>query len=133
MSAIAWVRGSTLANAVRAPGSALMGNSAPAKNHGRMATTGVAPMYSSWLGMRLAIVSATPYMRTAKPHGRDDEPDDAGRADVEVGAAQGGDPDEDGDLQGTEHERDGEVAEHEQRARDRARPAARAERRCRGR
>ena len=67
MSAIAWVRGRTLANAVRAPGSALMGNSAPAKNHGRIATTGVAPMYSSWLGMRLAIVSATPYMKTAKP------------------------------------------------------------------
>ena len=47
------------------PGRAPIGNSAPAKNQGRIATAGVAPMYSSCFGIRLASVSATPYMKTA--------------------------------------------------------------------
>ena len=45
---------------VSAAGSALIGNSAPAKNQGRIATAGVAAMYSSCCGTRLASVSATP-------------------------------------------------------------------------
>src|SRR5436189_208268 len=65
MSASAWVSGSTLANAVSAPGSAVIGKSAPAKNQGTIATAGVAAMYSSCSGMRLASVSAIPYMNTA--------------------------------------------------------------------
>jgi hypothetical protein len=36
----------------------------PAKKNGRIATAGVAPMYSSWLGVRAASVSARPYMKT---------------------------------------------------------------------
>src|SRR5437763_3614135 len=62
---MAWVRGKALAIAVSAPGSAPIGNSAPAENQGSTATAGVAAMYSSCLGTRLASVSATPYMNTA--------------------------------------------------------------------
>ena len=33
-------------------------------NQGRIATTGVSPTYSSWVGIRLARISARPYMNT---------------------------------------------------------------------
>src|SRR3954447_14872317 len=59
-----WVKGSALATSVSAAGNAPMGNSAPAKNHGRTASAGVVATYSSWRGMRLASVSAIAYMRT---------------------------------------------------------------------
>ena len=42
----------------------MIGNSAPARKNGRIATAGVAPMYSSCLDTRAASVSATPYMNT---------------------------------------------------------------------
>ena len=41
------------------PASRAIGNSAPARKNGRIATTGVAPMYSSCLAIRLASVSAS--------------------------------------------------------------------------
>jgi len=38
----------------------------PTNNQGRIATTGVSPTYSSWVGIRLARISATAYMNTVK-------------------------------------------------------------------
>src|SRR6266699_1388119 len=67
MIASACVSGSTLANAASAAGIAPIGKSEPAKNHGTIATAGNAPTYSSCDGMRLASVSATPYMTTTRP------------------------------------------------------------------
>ena len=52
--------GRALATAVSTPGSAPIGNSEPAKNHGTIAMAGTAAMYSASLGMRLASVSAIP-------------------------------------------------------------------------
>src|SRR5215471_4559810 len=45
---------------------AVIGNSAPAKKKGTMASAGTTPMYSSTEGMRLATVSAMPYIATAR-------------------------------------------------------------------
>ena len=44
----------------------MIGNSEPAKKNGTIAMAGSAPMYSSTVGMRLASVSATPYMVMAE-------------------------------------------------------------------
>jgi hypothetical protein len=55
-----------LANVLSAPGRAAIGNSTPAKNQGRIAITGVAAMYSSCWWMRLASVSAAPYIDFAE-------------------------------------------------------------------
>jgi hypothetical protein len=52
---------------VRAAGIAVIGNSAPARKNGRIATAGVAPMYSSCLDTRLA---AAPLGRPAVVDGR---------------------------------------------------------------
>src|SRR5437588_536531 len=65
MTAKACVSGSTLAKAASHAGRPEIGNSEPAKNHGTMAMAGTAPMYSSCLAMRLARVSAAPYITTA--------------------------------------------------------------------
>ena len=51
------------------PAARVIGNSEPAKNHGTIATAGTRPMYSSCVRTRLASVSATPYMPTAKSVG----------------------------------------------------------------
>ena len=47
-------------------GSAVIGKSDPAKNHGTIAMAGTAAMYSSCSATRLAMVSATPYMPIAR-------------------------------------------------------------------
>src|SRR4030095_9300844 len=61
-----WVSGRNLAMAVRPAGMALMGNSAPEKNHGAKATAPMVATYSSWVGMRLASTSEIPYMAMEK-------------------------------------------------------------------
>lgn len=66
MTARAWVRGMTLARAVRPTGRALMGNSDPATNQGAKATAPMVLTYCSWVAMTLASTSETPYMATAK-------------------------------------------------------------------
>src|SRR5215468_6051669 len=87
-----WVVGRTRATAASQPGSAVIGNSDPARNQGKMATTGVRPTYSSWVGIRLARISATAYMNT-----------------VNSSTAPANQADRDGD---------GHVAEHDQAAGD---------------
>ena len=62
---MAWVSGRNRANHASPCGSALTGNSEPAKKKGTIAMAGTAAMYSSTLGTRFASVSATPYMPTA--------------------------------------------------------------------
>ena len=54
--------GRNFANHDRKPGSALIGKSEPARNHGTMAIAGTRAMYSSAFGTRLARVYAAPYM-----------------------------------------------------------------------
>jgi len=66
MSARTWVIGSALPIAVRPAGNALIGKNEPAKKNGTMATGGNAPMYSSCVLMRLARISAMPYIAMAK-------------------------------------------------------------------
>src|ERR671913_288386 len=58
--------GNSLPMTVSPAGRALIGKNEPAKKKGTMATGGSAPMYSSWVGSRLASTSAAPYMATAK-------------------------------------------------------------------
>ena len=73
-----------MANAVRTPGRAPIGNRAPAKNQGRIATAGVAPTYSSCFGIRLASVSATPIHEGGEEHYGTDERKQTGGAELEI-------------------------------------------------
>ena len=104
---------------VRAPGIAPIGNSAPARKNGRIATAGVAPTYSSWL-----LIAARQRLGDAVHEHREQErgagkPRDAVGGDVEYAAAQRREADQHDHLKGGEDDRDREVPDHQVGARDR--------------
>ena len=98
--------GRTFATHVSAAGSALIGNSEPAKNHGTIAIAGRAPTYSSCRRMRLASVSATPYMPTESSAAAARNQATPLAARVEVDPAQHCRGDQRGELEPGHRERD---------------------------
>ena len=67
MSASECVSGRNRATHVMPTGIAVIGKSEPARNQGAIAIAGRRAMYSSWRGIRLARISAIPYMAMVKP------------------------------------------------------------------
>jgi hypothetical protein len=115
-----------MARAIQAShaGSALIGNSDPARNQGKIATTGVSPTYSSWEGIRLLgrdpvgqDLGHTVHEHGEREHGAD-EPADATGGGVERAAAQPSSGHQRPDLQQAHRNGDGHVAEHDRGAGD---------------
>jgi len=117
-SARTWVVGRARATQASHAGSAVIGNSDPAMNQGRIATTGVSPSYSSWVGIRLARISARPYMNTVNASTAPMNQATPLAVAWKVAAAQPSGGHQRADLQQADADGHGHVAEYDQGAGD---------------